>query len=299
MICCARFSVYIIQLSIYDSFMPKIDARTFDRKKLLTVHKKVIALYEQQVPMMKIVGQTGLSHPAVKRVINRYENGDSINELQKPGRKKGTGRTLTPEQEGEIRNILYSRRPWQVKLKHTKRSIKLSVWNRGAVQELIGRYTEKPLSSRTIAKYMARWGFPSIQQHKQPLNQCSLEIQGWVNQNREYIDSITPAEVFWVSTKQIKVDKNDPMMDQYKWRKTMSIASAIDIYGKEHWLVFKGELTKKRQIEFLKALSDQSAGMCICIRNNADYYTHRDVLAWLEEHSSATMVLPPSIQTLI
>lgn len=274
--------------------MPKVDVRKMSRKELFKLHREVLDLYDQRTPIMKIVETVGLSWPAVNRVIKAYKNGESLNEPKQPGRKKGTGRLLSTEQEGELRNILYSKRPWQVELKHSKRPIKLSLWNRGAVRELIEKQAGILLSVKGVAKYLDRWGFPSLPQHQRPFECCSSEVQSWLEKHGEFIHQQTSSEIFWIRRKRIVLDTSDSVVIDNGWPKTMTMVSAIDTHAREHWLVFKGRFTQDRQIAFLKALTAQSLGRCLCIRSNDDYFTGSSISNWLDEHSQETMVLPPT-----
>ena len=84
--------------------MKKFDARKLSRKELHKIRQQVIRLFEEDTPVMKIVEKTGLSWPAVNVAIKRYkEGGENALSLSKRGRKEGTGRSLTEEQEEWVR----------------------------------------------------------------------------------------------------------------------------------------------------------------------------------------------------
>ena len=110
--------------------MKKLDARKLSQKQLLKKRQQVIRLYEEQLPVMKIVEETGLSWPAVNVAIKSHKENSSLEPAPR-GRKQGTGRRLSEEQETRICNIIYRKRPWQVGLRISSR--KLFLWNRDAV----------------------------------------------------------------------------------------------------------------------------------------------------------------------
>ena len=270
--------------------MGKDDGRKLSKKGLLAKRKQVIRLYSENTPVMQIVKECGLSWPAVNAAIKLYKAGgmSELAPLQR-GRKQGTGRILSEDQENALQNSLHRKRPWQVGLKHPTRSIKLSLWNRDAVRQLVHKQCGIELSVRGVAKYLQRWGFPPMKQNQNPIERCSQEIQCWLNENYESLCQQSPAEIFWLSRKPLLIDSQEK-----KWSQKLSMLSAIDNHGKEHWLVFKGRFTQDRQIAFLKALTTQSLGKCISIRNNDDYFTDRAISNWLEEHLQETVVLPPT-----
>ena len=114
--------------------MGKIDARKLTRKQLQRKRQEVIRLFQEKMPVMKIVEEIGLSWPAVNAAITRHQENMSL-EPSPRGRKQGKGRILSEEQEIRLRNVVYRKRPWQVGLRTSTR--KLFLWNRDAVRKLI------------------------------------------------------------------------------------------------------------------------------------------------------------------
>ena len=80
---------------------------------------------------MQIVEQTGLSWAGVNAALRLFEQGGAA--ALKPharGKKPGSGRSLTPEQERAIRMTIIDKRPEQIKME-------FALWSRPAVRELI------------------------------------------------------------------------------------------------------------------------------------------------------------------
>ena len=274
--------------------MQKTFAKKPSNKELLAKRLLVIDLYKAHTPVMQIVKKSGLSWPAVNKAIKLYEvGGSSTLELKQRGRKQGKGRALTQEQEIELRKILYRKRPWQVGLKHATRTIKLSLWNREAVCKLIENQCGASLSVRGIAKYLQRWGFPLTQHHQRPIDRCTVEIQEWTHNHNESIYQHVPSEVFWIAKRRMVIDKNELSTKENGWPRVLSMISAIDTHGKEHWIIVSGNFTQEKQINFLKALTTQSLGKCICVRNSSNYFMNQNIRDWLYENADKTSVLPP------
>ena len=171
--------------------MKKIDARKLSRKQLQKKRQQVIRLFQEKTPVMKIVEETGLSWPAVNAAIKRHQENLSL-EPVKRGRKQGTGRILSEEQETILCNIIFRKRPWQIGFRITTR--KLSLWNRDAVRKLVEKECGVKLSVRGLAKYLERWGIPVMKQHQRPRERCLWYIKRWLDAYYDEIEDRAKAE---------------------------------------------------------------------------------------------------------
>jgi len=264
--------------------MGKIDARKLTRKQLHRKRQEVIRLFQEKIPVMKIVEKTGLSWPAVNAAIKRHQENLSL-EPSPRGRKQGTGRILSEEQEIRICNIIYKKRPWQVGFRVFSR--KLSLWNRDAVRRLIEKECEIKLSVRGVAKYLERWGFPLMKKHQRPRERCPWYIKRWLAVNYSEIENRAKTEnkgIYWLSRKTVIPGGSK--------RRKLAMISAISSQGKEHWLIIKGPFTQMKQINFLQALASEQMKPLILIRNNSDYFTEKEVLDWIGENKKIE-VFPP------
>lgn len=249
--------------------MKKADARKMTDQQLFDVRKLVVELHRQQIPIMRIVEESGLSWPAVKTAIKRFEK-DGIEALRpkKRGKKEGTGRRLTPEQEIEICNILYRKRPWRVGLRCPISSRRLILWNRELVKRLIHQKYGTLLSERGLANYLRRWGFPTQKKHEGNRQRCSRDVQRWLRENKEFLSQQQDKnfiDIFWISRKTITVI--EPLQDEQNRSGKLTMASMIDRSGKEHWLVFGSSFTSKNQISFVKAIRTWSKKKPLLIRD--------------------------------
>jgi hypothetical protein len=96
--------------------MEKEDARKQSREVLHECRKQVIRLHRKGVGVMQIAQQPGLSRSGVNAALRLFEQGGAG--ALKPharGKKPGTGRSLTPEQERAIQAIVIDKRPEQIK----------------------------------------------------------------------------------------------------------------------------------------------------------------------------------------
>jgi transposase len=111
--------------------MEKEDARTQSREQLHARRKQVIRLQQQGYGVMQTVKLSGLSYPTVRNAIQLFEAGgwDAL-KPKSAGRKVGTRRSLSTEQEQAVQKAICDKRPEQLKLD-------FYLWNRKAVMQLI------------------------------------------------------------------------------------------------------------------------------------------------------------------
>jgi transposase len=109
----------------------KEDARYQKLEQLHERRKQVVRLHRKGVGVMAIAGMTGLSYPAVRLAIDRYEEGGHAALKPTPrGRSSGDGRTLTADREAVIQRTICDKRPEQLKME-------FALWSRAAVMQLI------------------------------------------------------------------------------------------------------------------------------------------------------------------
>lgn len=84
--------------------MDKEDARYQTLEQLHERRKQVIRLHKRGIKVMELVQMSGLSYPAVRKVLDLFEQGGwpAIKPAGR-GRTKGDARLLTPEQEAHIK----------------------------------------------------------------------------------------------------------------------------------------------------------------------------------------------------
>jgi transposase len=175
--------------------MTKVDGRKGSRSELYELRKQAVQLHEQRVPVMQIVERTGLSWPTVNSAIKRYqEEGEFALMPLARGRKNGTGRMLTAEQESEIRGYIRKKRPKFYGLKK-------SLWDRGSVQQLIAEKYGAELSERLIGNYLRRWDLTPKQYKRHGYDNCSPDIRRWLDSN--YAEILRQArddgaEIYWL-----------------------------------------------------------------------------------------------------
>ena len=153
-----------------------IDKEVRTTEQLYALRKQAVRLHRRGFPVMQIVMTTGLSWPGVRAALDLYAQGGMA--ALKPsirGKKPGTGRRLSAEQELAIRQTICDKRPEQLKME-------FALWSRAAVMQLIERQYGIKLHVRSVGKYLARWGFTPQKPIKKAYEQRPEAVQKWLDE---------------------------------------------------------------------------------------------------------------------
>ena len=174
--------------------MDKEDARYQTLEQLHERRKQVVRLHKRGIKVMQLVQMTGLSYPAVRRVLDLFEQGGWAGiQPAGRGRAKGDSRLLTPQQEAHIQKTICDKRPEQLKMD-------FFLWSRAAVMQLIEQECGLKLGVRTVGKYLARWGFTPQRPVKRALEQRPEQIAQWLKESYPAVRMRARAEgavIFW------------------------------------------------------------------------------------------------------
>lgn len=133
--------------------MEKTDARTLTQEAQEALRKQIVRLRKAGRPNKDIAEIVGVSESHCSRVWKRYQQ-DGLSAIAKGqrGRRHGDQRTLTADQEADIKRLLIDKSPSQLKLS-------FALWTREAVQFLIHQQCGFSMPIRTVGAYLKRWGF--------------------------------------------------------------------------------------------------------------------------------------------
>lgn len=156
--------------------MDKEDARYQTLRQLYERRKQVVRLHKQGIKVMQMVRMTGLSYPAVRRVLDLYEAGgwSAIRPVAR-GREPGQSRVLSADQEAFVRRTIIDKRPEQLKMD-------FYLWSRAAVGLLIEQEYGIKLQVRTVGKYLARLRFTPQKPIRKAYEQRPEAVQAWLDE---------------------------------------------------------------------------------------------------------------------
>jgi transposase len=268
------------------------DGRTLSLDTLEFVRKRAIELFKEGYNRTKIADMLGVNRVSVGTWIKIYkEHGLTGLELKKPGRKTGSGRRLTPDQEKDIQKMIRDKMPDQLKLP-------FALWNRRAIQALIKEQFNIELPTRTINHYLKRWGFTPQRPIKRAYEQNPKKVQEWLDDTYPTIKEraeAEDAEIHWGDETGVSNDCNygrsyapkgeTPVVRRNAQRFATGMISSITRQGKTRFMCYQGAMNSQIFLRFLKRLVKDSPKKIYLIVDNLPVHHSKPVKKWLEENS--------------
>jgi transposase len=242
----------------------RVDARTETAEQLLARRRQIIELYSRGIPVMEIAKQTDSGWAVVNRAIALFqEGGDAALMPAKRGRKEGTGRALTPEQELAICTAMRVAPP--------DPDTDGLLWSRAAVGRLIKARFDLDLSDRSLGEYLERWQLAPPQAGARGFDRCSTAMLPWLEEHYENIEIEARnkgAEIFWVTkVVRLKSDQWGPLSSEESAR--LGVVFVIANAGEVRWKIFPGNFGKDHKMALLRAVIADKRRLTYLIRTDA------------------------------
>ena len=268
------------------------DGRTLKLDTLEFVRRRAIELFKEGYNRGQIAGILGVTRHSVGKWVKIYQqHGLKGLSLQKPGRKVGSGRRLSPKQEQTIQQMIRNKMPDQLKLP-------FALWNRRAIQTLIKEQFAIDLTTRTINHYLHRWGFTPQRPIKRAYEQNLKKVQEWLDVTYPTIKERAEqedAEIHWGDETGISNDCNygrsyapkgeTPVVRRNAQRFSASMISSITRQGKTRFMCYQGAMNSQIFLRFLKRLIKDSPKKVYLIVDNLRVHHSKPVKKWLEENT--------------
>ena len=155
--------------------MKKIDPRKLSTDAQQQLRYQVIRLRKQGRKHNEISAITGVSRPTCSTWWTLYNNGGKKNlKIKQRGRRLGSCRTLSPDQEKILQKNMRDKCPDQLKLP-------FALWTRFAVKQLIKQLWAIDMPIRTVGDYLKRWGFTPQKPLRKAYKQNPEAVKAWLN----------------------------------------------------------------------------------------------------------------------
>ena len=272
--------------------MEREDARKLSPEAQFERRRQVIRAYKRGVNRRQIARDLGLSYTAVRMIVNRFkEDGMRGIESGRRGRRAGSCRTLTPEQEEQIQRMICDKRPEQLKLD-------FALWTRAAVMLLIERECGVCIPVRSVGEYLKRWGFTPQKPIRRAYEQSPVAVQKWLDETYPEIKQRAQeedAEIHWgdemaVVNTDVRGRGYAPQGDTPVayvvggTRQKLSMISTVTNHGKTSWMIIDGNFNHLRLIEFFEALVKQAGRKVFLVLDNLNVHHCKPVKEWLAAH---------------
>jgi len=126
----------------------KEDARSLDQKTQATLRQRANVINKQGRSRREVAYALGVNISTIDRWRReRKVRGSKALQPRKRGRRVGSTRDLSPDQEAGLQKMIAEKTPGQLKLA-------FALWTRKAVCELIGREYGMKIPARTCGEYL-------------------------------------------------------------------------------------------------------------------------------------------------
>lgn len=259
-------------------------------------------MWKKNKPVEEIAEATGMSTNVIYITIRKYKaNGNSALRPKVRGRKQGERRTLSKDQETNIRKIIVDKNPDQLKMK-------CCLWDRKAVQELIKQKYGIVMPIRTVGEYLLRWGFTVQRPMKRAMNQKPEQVQKWLKEEYPAIHAAAKeegAEIYWGDETAVQNVPNyargyapkgqTPVLKVQTVKMHINMISAISNQGHVRFMFSNDSMDADKLIEFMERLIKDVNRKTYLILDNLKAHHSKKTTAWVEVHSDKIKLfhLPP------
>jgi len=271
--------------------MEKTDARKLSPQTQYEIRKQVIRLRKQGLPHKVLSEGLGISVGSASKIWQRYKKeGSKAIKLGVRGRRLGECRTLSADQEAEIRKALIDKTPDQMKLP-------FALWTRDAVKLLIWQLFSLKMPIRTVGEYLKRWGFTPQKPVKRAYEQGSQVVQKWLDTDYPAIAHRAKqekAEIHWGDETGIQTGANQvrgfapkgqtPVVRLVAKKSHVSMISAITNGGKVRFMMYRDGMNSTLLIKFMTRLMKDAGRKVFLILDNLRVHHGKEVRKWLEAH---------------
>jgi transposase len=282
--------------------MPKRDARTLGSEAQWELRRRAVNLKRDGYTHDQIAELLDVSEVASRKWWKQYKQG-GLRALKpgKRGRREGMCRTLSRDQELEIRKLITDRTPEQLKMP-------FALWTRQAVQEVIARKCKVTMPIRSVGEYLRRWGFTPQRPRKRAYDQQPTEVKRWLKQTYPKIArraKAEGAEIHWCDETGVSSEDHrgrgyaprgsTPVAATKAERFSASMISSVTNRGKLRFMIYRRGLKTDTFITFLRRLIRSTNPKVFLIVDNLQVHRARKVREWVHKNRKRIELfyLPP------
>lgn len=270
------------------------DARGLSPESLELVRRMAVrAVVELGMTQKEAARLVGVGENAVGQWCAAYQQqGVDAFDVQPQGRPTGTGRSLKPQQEEEIRQAIRETVP-------EDHDIPSSTWTRPAVAELIGQLCGVDLSDQGVGNYLRRWNMTPQKPARHAREQDPEEVEEFLEETLpEVIEKAEQEEGELHFADETGIQLQDqigasyapcgetPVLELPKTRMSENMISSVTPGGDLFYWQYSGTMNAKRFIHFLEMMVEMSADKIFLFADRHPSHTAKAVEQWLEDHAS-------------
>jgi transposase len=210
---------------------------------------------------------------------------------ERTGRPVGSGRLLSDPQARNIQQLLDEKSPEDL-------GISAPLWNRRAVRDLIHKTCGILLATRTVGKYLKRWGYTAKKPSRHAKKQDPEEIRQWLEETYPAIEKRAireSAEIYWCDETGAKADEHpgygyaregQPATTNVPGPHiSMNSISAISNTGRVRFMTYPRTMNAALFLVFLGKLLRSTTGKVFLIVDRLQAHQTPAVKAWVAAHA--------------
>ena len=282
----------------------KIDARKATTAQQQEKRNIAIKLLKKDLPIKEIADIVGVHPSRIYDWRTKYnKSGKTGISIGQRGRRSGSNKSLSLEQESQIIKKLIETNPQQLQFK-------FALWTREAVKHLIKHELDVDMPISTVGHYLKKWQFTSKKPIKRAYERKDEKTKQWLEVEYPKIKKEAKkdnADIWWGDeTACVSLptnlkgyapigSKNKPILKHPARKFKINMISAITNTGKTMFSLYDESVNIERFIDFLQKVIDSSDKKVYMIVDNLRVHHAKLVTAWIEEHKDkiAIFYLPP------
>lgn len=271
--------------------MEKFDARKISTEAQQEIRYQVVRLKEQGYSRSEINEITGVHPGTISAWWKLYKTGGKkALKIKKRGRPTGSCRTLSLEQEIELKKAIHDKCPDQMKLP-------FALWTRIAVQQLIKQLWSIKMPIRTVGEYLRRWGFTPQRPLRKAYRQNPKAVKHWLDTEYPEIAQRAikeDAEIHWGDETGLCNDSyygrsysprgETPEIKVHPRCERVNLISTVTNQGKVRFMVYTESMNAQTLIKFMGRLIKDADKKVFLILDNLKVHHSNLVKEWLNDH---------------
>ncbi len=269
------------------------NARQLGPSELYERRKQAVIMHKNGSKYVDIAPVVGANRNAVAEWIKIWKDkGVRALKPKNPGRPTGSGRTLSQEEEKDIKKCITDRFPDQLKMD-------FALWTRGAVRQLIYKRYGIDMPVRTVGWYLQRWGFTPQKPVRRAYERSEPAVIKWLQEEYPEIKEkarLEGAEIHWGDETGLRSDDVNgrgyspqgvtPVRKAKGSRESINMISTVTNQGKVRFMFYEQNLNADTFLVFLRRLIRSTDGRKVyLVLDNLRVHHSVPVKKWVEKKS--------------
>ncbi|MCL2474516.1 MAG: IS630 family transposase [Chloroflexi bacterium] len=280
----------------------RTDAKHLSPKEQFQIRKNIVRLKKQGKTGAETAQILDVSRRHVESTIKKFrDEGFAGIKLQRRGRKLGSSRVLTIEQERAVRGVIIDKSPEQLRLKGC-------MWTRKNIAEYIEQTYKMSMPLSTLGYYLLRWGFSVQRPAKRAYKQDAKKIVDWVEREFPGIKEQAKrenAQIFFGDETGIQNTANyakgyapigrTPVLKTESIKMKINMLSAVSSSGKMRFMLYKDNMNADKLIDFFSRLVKDTEKKVFLVLDNLRVHHSKKATTWVKRHKPRLEIfyLPP------